>query len=372
MKFTCNTATLSGAINIAQRAVSAKSNIPSLEGIYIETMSDALKVIGYNLEVGIEVVIEAEISEPGAIILNSRLFGEIIRRLPGSEKVFITTDAQHMTNIVCAMSEYNIVGMPSEEYPELPRVDSEEAIEMPQDVLKSMIRQTIFAVSQNDNKIVHTGSLLEISKESIRIVSVDGYRLALREEKMDTLIPFEKKCFVVPGKTLSEVMKVLNDSDEPVSIIITAKHIVFSVENIRLVSRLLEGDFLNYQNAIPKEHTLNVTTKVSPLIDSIERVSLIINDKMKTPIRCKFAPGSLEILCTTPIGRAHEQLDIELADGELEIGLNNRYMLDALKVCDEETVRIELNTPLTPLVIRPEVGDRFLFLVLPVRLRNEN
>lgn len=371
MKFSCNTATLSAAINVAQRAVSAKSNIPSLEGIYIETMNDALKVIGYNLEVGIEVVVEANIIEPGAIILNSRLFGEIIRRLPNDE-VWLTTDAENMTNIVCTMSEYNIVGMPSEEYPELPRVESEEAIELPQDVLKSMIRQTIFAVSQNDNKIVHTGSLFEISKESIRMVSVDGYRLAMREEKMDTLIPFEKKSLVVPGKTLNEVMKVLNDSDEPVSIIITPKHIVFSVANIRLVSRLLEGDFLNYQNAIPKEHAMTVTTTVSPLIDSIERVSLIINDKMKTPIRCKFAPGSLEILCTTPIGRAHEQIQIDLDSGDLEIGLNNKYILDALKVCDEETIRLELNTPLTPLVIRPEVGERFLFLVLPVRLRNEN
>ncbi len=371
MKFSCTTSVLSGAISVAQRAVSAKSNIPSLEGIYMETMNGELKVIGYNLEVGIEVVIEAEIMEPGSIILNSRLFGEIIRRLP-NDTVHITTDKENMTNIVCTMSEYNIVGMPSEEFPELPRVESEEAIEMPQDVLKSMIRQTIFAVSQNDNKIVHTGSLLEISKEYIRMVSVDGYRLAMREEKMDTLIPFDKKTFVVPGKTLSEVMKVLGDTDEPVSIIITSKHIVFSVDNIKLVSRLLDGDFLNYQNAIPKEHSMSLLTKVSPLIDSIERVSLIISDKMKTPIRCKFSPSTLEILCTTPIGRAHEQVDIALDEGELEIGLNNKYILDALKVCDEETVKIELNTPLTPLVIVPEVGNRFLFLVLPVRLRNDN
>ncbi|MGI6030016.1 MAG: DNA polymerase III subunit beta [Eubacteriales bacterium] len=371
MQFTCDRDLLMDSINVVQKAVTSKSTLPALEGILLQTMDEGrLKLTGYDLEIGIESVLEADIQQPGSIVINSKMLGDIVRKMP-SDSVTVTVDANLMTRIQCGRIDFNIIGLESAEYPELPRVEGEKSFSLSQSVLKSMIRQTLFAVSTNDNKPVHTGCLFEISDGELRVVSVDGYRLALRREPLQQV---EDMSFVVPGKTLGEILKILSDDEEAqVQVVLTKRHIVFEIDQVTVVSRLLEGDFLNYNNAIPKNNKIFATVDVRGFTSCVERAALIINDKMKSPVRVKIQDQTLRVQCMSTIGKVQDELDIQSEGGEIEIGFNHRYLLDALKACEEEQVRLELSSPLSPCVMTPCEGDKYLFLVLPVRLKaNEN
>lgn len=367
MKFSCEKAALMEAVSIASRGVSPKSSIPAIEGVLLNA-SDNLKITGYNLEMGIETITEAQVSGKGKIVLNARLFGEIIRKLP-DDTVSISTDDKLITTIKCSMSEFTIPGISADDFPQLPEVLWENNYEIKGETLKSMIRQTIFAVSDNENKPIHTGVLFDIENDEIKLVAVDGYRLALRKESISTKEQGNSS-FVVPGKTLNEIEKIISEDDETVSISVTKKHILFKTQSAVLMSRLLEGEFLKYQNAIPAECKIKITAGVRSFINSIERVSLIVNERIKNPIHCFFDYGVLKLSCMTTIGKSYDEVSFK-GDGEgLEIGFNNRYLLDALKACEKEEVVMEFISPLSPCVIKPVEGDEFLFLVLPVRLKS--
>ena len=367
MKFSCEKALLQAAISTTSRAVSPKSSIPALEGILLEAGSD-LRLTGYNLETGIRTIVPADIREEGTLVLGARLFGEIVRKLPDDIVTFQSEN--YMVNIKCGMSEFNILGTDPEEFPELPTVEYQNSLILPQSRLKAMISQTLFAVSDNESRPIHTGSLFEVDSEGLTIVSVDGYRLALRHESIDKKEGAETFSFVVPGAALSEVEKICSDVDEPASVTQGARHVMFKVGDTMLVSRRLEGEFLAYRQAIPRNNTIHVEGDTCALLSSIDRVSLIISDKLKSPLRCVFDSNLLKISTKTAIGDAYDECPLSGDGGGLEIGFNNKYLMDALKAAPADKVRLELTTGVSPCVILPTEGEEnFLYMVLPVRLK---
>ena len=367
MKFSCEKALLQAAISTTSRAVSPKSSIPALEGILLEAGSD-LRLTGYNLETGIRTIVPADIREEGTLVLGARLFGEIVRKLP--DEIVTFQSENYMVNIKCGMSEFNILGTDPEEFPELPTVEYQNSLILPQSRLKAMISQTLFAVSDNESRPIHTGSLFEVDSNGLTIVSVDGYRLALRHEAIDKKEGAETFSFVVPGAALSEVEKICSDVDEPASVTQGARHVMFKVGDTMLVSRRLEGEFLAYRQAIPRNNTIHVEGETRALLSSIDRVSLIISDKLKSPLRCVFDSNLLKISTKTAIGDAYDECPLSGDGGGLEIGFNNKYLMDALKAAPADKVRLELTTGVSPCVILPTEGEEnFLYMVLPVRLK---
>jgi DNA polymerase-3 subunit beta len=367
MKFTCSRQQLNEAVLNVQRAVSTKSSVPALEGILLKAEENQITLCGYDLELGMTTNVEAQVEEKGSIILSARLFGDIVRRLP-ADSVYLAADTKNITVIKSGPADFSIVGIPAEEYPELPSVNGETSIKIAHNVLKSMIRQTIFAVAESDAKPIHTGTLFELEKNRIRLVSVDGYRLAMREE---TAQCGEELSFVVPGKTLSEVLKLLGDGEEELEILIGRRHIIFRIGKYCVISRLLEGEFLDYKAAIPGSSSTEILVGTRSFIDSVERVSLLITDRLKSPLRCVFEDNEIKVSCSTSIGRANDQLDAKISGNSVEMGFNNRYLLDALRNSEGDEVKIQLNGALSPMKILPREGDSFLFLVLPVRLKSE-
>ena len=366
MKFSCEKALLLSAVSTTSRAVAAKSSITALEGILVEAGSQ-LRLTGYNLETGIRTTVPAEIKEKGSLVLAARLFGEIIRKMPDDMVIF--TAENYMVNIKCGMSEFNILGTAPEEFPALPTVDQVNGLTLPQSTLRSMIAQTLFAVSDNESRPVHTGSLFEVYESGLTVVSVDGYRLALRHEKVEQHqgeLPFS---FVVPGSALSEVEKICS-GEESITIRQGARPIMFQTGDTVLVCRRLEGDFLAYKKAIPRNNSIKIEGDTRTLLQSIERVSLIISDKLKSPLRCVFGDGMLSISTKTGIGDAADQCPIT-GDGQgLEIGFNNKYLMDALKAAPADRLRLEFTSGVAPCVILPAEGEEnFIYMVLPVRLK---
>ena len=368
MKFSCEKALLQAAISVTSRAVSPKSSIPALEGILVEAGTQ-LRLTGYNLETGIRTVVPAEIREEGSLVLSARLFGEIIRKLPDDVVVF--SSQNYTVNIKCGMSEFNILATDAEEFPELPTVEYQNTLTLSQSALRSMISQTIFAVSDNESRPIHTGALFEADQEGVlTMVAVDGYRLALRREKAASKEGAPEFSFVVPGSALSEVEKICADVDEPATVVQGARHVMFKVGDTMLISRRLEGEFLAYRQAIPRNNPISILGDRRQLMASIDRVSLIITEKQKSPLHCTFGKGVLDIRTTTAIGNAYDQCPIQ-GDGEgLEIGFNNKYLMDALKNAPADQVKLELNTAISPCVIVPADGEEnFVYMVLPVRLK---
>ena len=366
MKFSCEKALLLSAVSTTSRAVAAKSSITALEGILVEAGSQ-LRLTGYNLETGIRTTVPAEIKEKGSLVLSARLFGEIIRKMPDDMVIF--TAENYMVNIKCGMSEFNILGTAPEEFPELPTVDQVNGLTLPQSTLRSMIAQTLFAVSDNESRPVHTGSRFEVDESGLTVGAVDGYRLALRHEKVEQHqgeLPFS---FVVPGSALSEVEKICS-GEESITIRQGARHIMFQTGDTVLVCRRLEGDFLAYKKAIPRNNSIKIEGDTRTLLQSIERVSLIISDKLKSPLRCVFGDGMLSISTKTGIGDAADQCPIT-GDGQgLEIGFNNKYLMDALKAAPADRLRLEFTSGVAPCVILPAEGEEnFIYMVLPVRLK---
>ena len=367
MKFTVNKSDITEAVSNIQRAVSTKTSIPALEGILLSATETGLELCAYDLELGITTVIPAFVMEPGKAVLSAKLFSDIVRRTP-AETVTVSVDEKNMATLESGYSRFSIIGIPAEEFPELPKLSDSTQISLPGALLKSMIRQTLFAIAESDAKPIHQGSLFSLENGILDVVSVDGYRLAVRREPVDCS---EDLSFVVPGKTLSELLKLIKDSEEPVEISAGRRHILFKIDNYTVISSLLEGEFLNYKAAIPPESQTEVVLKTREAIDSVERVSLLITDRLKSPIRCLFDNNEVKLNCTTSMGRASDQLDVEMTGQSVEIGFNNRYLLEALRNTECDEVKVQLGGPLSPMKVVPKEGDSFLFLVLPVRLKSE-
>lgn len=366
MKFTCEKNQLVSAISVASRTVAQKSAISGLEGILVRA---GVKVMltGYNLETGITVSVDADIQQTGACVMPARLFFDIVRKLP-DDTVSIQVDESFKVSIKGGISSFTITALSADDYPELPDVDSEKGIRVPQNELKAMISGTIFAVSENQARPIHTGVLFEVDNDSITSVAVDGYRLALRRYLPGESLERTLK-FVAPAAALKEVEKILGDTDDPATFYPGSKHILFTIGDATLVCRILEGEFLDWRRVLPQNNPVKLVGNVSRLTDSIERVGLVISEKLKSPVRCKFGDNAAELRTVSTIGEAYDVCPIAGDGKDLEIGFNCKYLLDALRAVPDSECTLEMINGLSPIVLNPTEGNRYSYMVLPVRLK---
>ena len=371
MRIICEQDILDEAVSTVSRAVSSRSSIPVLEGVCIKATEDGkVKLTGNDMEIGIEAVIDAEVMQAGEIVINAKMLGSIIRSLVSGSKVSIETNEKNQTLIKSGGAKFEIAGVAAEEFPDLPVVDPEYTISVPAGILKDMIAKTGFAVAVTDNNPILTGCLLEIKKSGLSMIALDGYRMAMCKTDMPN--DFEEKSMIIPEKSLSELGRILNDADEEISITATSRNAIFMFDNCKLVTRLIEGNYINYNSVIPKDYSIEFTCPVSQLRESIQRVSLIIlNDVVKSPVRFNIGDGNINISCSTSAGNVDDNIPVDVNDCALEIGFYNRYLLEAFRVIDAESVKLKFNTSTSPLVITPENGDDFLYLILPLRLHAE-
>jgi len=368
MQFSCEKVLLQSAISTARRAASFKSSIPALEGILIEASAD-VRLTGYNLETGIRTVVPAQVAEEGSLVLSSRLFDDIVTKLP-DDMVHFTSDGLTV-HISCGMSKFNIQAIDPEEFPDLPAVEPQNTLTLPSATLADMIARTFFAISDNEARPILTGSLFETTGNTLAVVSVDGQRLAIRRETLEDA-PARDFSFVVPGAALKEVRSICSDREAPIQINAGARHILFRVGSTILVTRRLEGEFLDYRQVVSRKSPIQLTANVEYLKASIERVSIVINEKFKSPVRCMVGDGHIDFTSHTANSDASDQCPIEGNGGNLMIGFNNRLLMDALKQVPTEKTILKLGTPSSPCIMVPEDStegaERYLFMVLPVRL----
>ena len=368
MRFTCEKSMLVQGLNIAGRTVAQKSSLSVIEGILCKAGHN-LSLTGYNMETAITYDIEADIPDPGQCILPAKLFGDIIRRLPEGP-VTVVVDDSYKVSIRAGYASFTISAESAEDYPELPDVNSGRPIRIPQNKLKELISGTIFAVSENQGRPIHTGVKFEVTDTSITTIAVDGFRLARRTYHPEEGTARELS-FVVPAQGLKEVEKIVTDVEDMASFTLGTKHILFQIGNATLVCRLLDGEFLDWRRVVPTNCPVKLVAHVSDLASSVERVGLIVSEKYKSPVRCVFSHNELLMRTSTTIGAAEDKCAIAGDGKELEIGFNVRYLADALKVIPSEEVTLELTNGLSPIVLTP-VDDKydFAYMVLPVRIKN--
>ena len=368
MRFTCEKSFLSAGLSIAGRTVAAKSSLSALEGILCRA-GHGLTLTGYNMETAISYQVEAEVAEAGQCVLPARLFGDIIRRLPEGP-VTVSVDENFKVAIRAGYASFNISAESAEDYPELPDVNTGRPIHIPQNKLKELISGTIFAVSENQGRPIHTGVKFEVEENAISAIAVDGFRLARRTWHTDA--PTGRALsFVVPAPALKEVEKILVDAEEEAAFTLGPKHILFQIGATTLVCRLLEGDFLDWRKVVPTNCPVKLCAHVSDLAGSFERVGLMVSEKYKSPVRCIFSDNVLMLRTTTTIGEAQDRCAIAGDGKELEIGFNVRYLADALRVIPSEEVCLELTNGLSPIVLTP-ADDKydFAYMILPVRIKS--
>ncbi len=367
MIFVCEKNELYEAIVNVSRAVSDRSAIACLEGIKLSLDGNILRLTGYDLEIGIETEISVRSADKGSVVIvNAKLFADIIKRMDSSDITIEVFDNMQV-QIVGGDTQYHIAAISAEEYPELPSTENCESFTILQSVLKSMINQTVFAVAQTDTKPILKGELFDIADGVFNMVALDGYRLAVRTEPIKT----DKNLkFVVPAKSLGEVAKLLKDDDEPVCEVKTAKkHVVFEFSGYTVYTRVLEGEFHPYKTAIPKESATVVTVETKKLIDSLERAMLLINERTNSPVKFLFDKGVMSISCSTSIGNINDKLTADMEGPMIKIGFKCKYMLDPLKACGDDKVKLLLSGSQMPLKIVPTGSEeKYTYLVLPVRL----
>lgn len=366
MQFTCSLESLISAVNNVQRAVAAKSAIPALEGILLRTTGSALFLAGFDMQLGITTTVPATVRAPGEIVVSSRLFGDIVRKLPGDSVSFESDERGNIT-LRSNDASCTIVGISAADYPELPSVDDGVGFTLSQQLLKSMIRQTLFAVAPpNDPRPIYTGTKFEVTSGKLRLISVDGHRLAMRTEAIQNE---ESISFVVPGKTLQEILKLLGEEEDTISFAVGKRHVVMSIGDYAVISRLLDGEYMAYERTIPNEVTTTIYANTRNLVNAVDLASLVISDRVKSPLVCDFTDNSIHISCSTPTGSSSDSVPVRVEGETIQMGFNSRFLLDALKSSETDEVKIELSGDQLPMQIKPTNGDGFLFLVLPVRLK---
>ena len=367
MRFTCEKSMLVAGLNITGRTVAQKSALSAIEGILCRAHGN-LSLTGYNMETAITYEIDAEVTDIGECVLPAKLFGDIIRRLPEGP-VTVVVDENYKVSIRAGYASFTISAENADDYPELPDVGEGRPIRIPQSALKELIGSTIFAVSENQGRPIHTGVKFEVADDTVSAIAVDGFRLARRTYHCDDATG-RTLSFVVPAQGLKEVEKILQDTDDAVDFTLGSKHILFTMGNATLICRLLEGEFLDWRKVVPTNCPVKLTAHVSDLASSIERVGLIVSEKYKSPVRCVFSDNVLQLRTSTTIGAAEDRCAIAGDGKELEIGFNVRYLADALRVVPSEEVMMELTNGLSPIVFTP-VDDKhdFAYMVLPVRIK---
>lgn len=364
MIFTCEKQEILEGISIVQKAITGKSTIPILEGIYINAYDNGLTLIGSDMDVSIETKVKAEVLEKGSIVIDAKIFGEIIRKLPNSTIKIETTENQ-VIKLTCEKSVFDVVYMNTDEFPALPDINEDLKVSVNQNILKNMIKGTSFAIAQDETRPILQGILFEVKNKILNLVALDGYRLAIKSEFLDTDIDIE---VVIPGKTLNEVSKILEDIDEIVDITFTNNHILFNLENTKIISRLLEGKFINYNSLLPQEHKLLVDVNRQKLQNAIERASLMAKDGNTNLIKLDIQQENLIITSNSQLGKVREEISIKLQGEQIQIAFNSKYLLDVLKNMEEDEVIMKMTSGVSPCVIEENNNENAKYLVLPVRL----
>ena len=364
MKFSCEKQKLQEGVSISNKAITGKTTMPILEGIYINAKNNSLTLIGSDMDVSIETKVDANVIEEGNIVIDAKIFNEIIRKLPNST-INIETLDNDIIQITCEKSTFNLVHMNAEDYPSLPAIDENISVEVPQNILKNMIKGTSFAIAQDETRPILQGILFEVKDKQLNLVALDGYRLAVRSEYLDNENNVE---VVIPGKTLNEISRILEDSQDIVQITFTNNHILFNLNNTKVISRLLEGKFVNYLSLLPHEYKILVDVKKQDLQNCIERASLMSKDNNSNLIKLDFKEEGVIITSNSQLGKVKEELDLNLQGEGIQIAFNSRYLLDVLKNIDDENVLMEMTSSVSPCVIKCKQNNNSKYLVLPVRL----
>ena len=370
MKIVCYKDTLLKALNSVIKGVASKTTNPILEGILIQTNENQVKLTTYDMELGIEYIIDSDVKEQGSTVVNAIMFSEIIRKLPDSE-IYITLNSNNLLEIECEGALYKLTTMNPDEFPELPKIEIENSIDLEQNMLKNMIRKTIFAVSNEENRPIFTGCLFEVENNKLNVVAVDGFRLALRSIYLPVKVNDFKA--VIPGKTLNEINKILLDSFDHVKIGIAKNQALFEMENCKIVTRLLDGEFLNYSSVIPETWETRIRVNKSNLQNCFERISLISSSSMekekKYPVKISVDIGKVTISCTNQTGDAKEEMFVSTEGKNLEAGFNPKYFLDACRSIDDEEIFVDFGTSISPCIIRPVEDGDYIYMILPIRMK---
>ena len=363
MKLVCRKSNLLNGVNIVSKAVPNKTTMSILECILIDATGSEIKLIANDMELGIETVIEGDILEKGQIALDAKILLDIVRKLPDND-VTIVTDNSFKTNITCEKAKFTIIGKSGEDFSYLPSIERIDSIIISQFTLKEVVRQTIFSIADNDNNKLMTGELFEINGDTLKVVSLDGHRISIRKIELKNSYPSRK--VVVPGKTLNEVSKILTgDTDKDVSIFFTGKHIVFEFDHTTVVSRLIEGEYFKIDQMLSSDYETKVTINKRELLECIDRATLLVKEGDKKPIIINITDGMMELKINSTVGSMNEEIDIVKQGKDIMIGFNPKFMIDALKVIDDEEIDIYLVNPKAPCFIR-DAKERYIYLILPV------
>ena len=363
MKLICSKSNLLHGVNIVSKAVPTRTTMAILECILIDASANEIKLTANDMELGIETKIEGEIAERGVIALDAKIFSEIVRKLPDSD-VVIETDASFKTTITCEKAKFNIVGKSGDDFSYIPYIERNEAITLSQFTLKEVIRQTIFSIADNDNNKLMTGELFEIEENHLKVVSLDGHRISIRNIELKN--NYEHKKVVVPGKTLQEVSKILPGSaEEDVNMFLTDNHIVFEFDDTTVVSRLIEGEYFKIEQMLSSDYETKVKINKRELLDCIDRATLLVKEGDKKPIIMNVTDGNMELKINSFIGSMNEDIDIVKEGKDILIGFNPKFFIDALRVIDEEEVSLYMVNPKAPCFIKDDEG-KFIYLILPV------
>ncbi|MDF2505591.1 DNA polymerase III subunit beta [Clostridium sp.] len=365
MKIITNKNLLLNGINICQKAVPSKTTLPILEGIMIEAKNGKLKLIGTDLEVGIETTINVDVIVPGKTVISSKILGEIVRKLPDSD-IELELKDNNVVYIKCENSHFKINGMTADEFPDLPEVKKENGLVITQNKFKEMIKQTIFSVSSDEIRPILTGVLFEVAGDKISMVALDGFRMAVKNCSVINDSSFKS---VIPGKSLAEIGKILDDTEEPVNIYFSKNQIIVQVQDTIVISRLLEGEFINYKQIIPSDYKIKVTVPTSHLIESCERAALFARDSSNNMIKFEINDDVMSIKSNSQNGDVQEELKVNKQGEDIEIAFNAKYFMDVLKVIESEEVTIEFTTNISPSILRPLDDNGYLYLILPTRFK---
>ena len=366
MKAICSKTNLLNCINTVQKAVSVKSTIQILEGILIKAYDDKLTMLGNDLEISIECSINADIIQEGSLVVNSKMLGEIVRNMPDADVEIDAT--RELVEIKCAHTEFKLNFISADGFPEPQNVEKTGSFEIPAKELRENIRKTIIAVSTDENRPTLTGVLFEISDDNLTLVAIDGFRMALRETEIKGNEGSKK--LVVPGKTLSELIKIIDLGDDMVKIGFSDNHIVFETEDKKLISRLLEGEFPKYRSIIPSGDETTITAKRTELLGAIERAAIVSSDDKRYPVVLNIENDMIYIKLHSDNASLEEEVSVDMTGEKVKIGFNPKFLIDALKVIEDEEILITLRGSVGPCLLKPMEGEDYLYLVVPVKIQN--
>lgn len=365
MKINCSKQSLMNGINIVSKAVSTKSTMSNVQCILIEASLNDVKLIANDIELGIETIIEGEVKEPGRVALDAKLFSEIIRKLPDSD-VLIETNANSQANIRCERSNFNIPGTSGDDFNYLPEVEKNKHIILSQYTLKEVIRQTIFSISDQENTKIMTGELFEVNGDQLKVVSLDGHRISIRKVQLKE--SYDDFKVIIPGKTLIEISKILNGgTEDDVTVYVTNNHVLFEYDNTKVVSRLLEGEFYKIDQMLSNDYETKLKVNKKEFTNCIDRASLFIKESDKKPIILNIENSSIYMKINTAMGSMNEEIEIKKEGKDLKIGFNPKFLMDALRVIDDEEISIYMMNSKSPCFIRND-DNSYIYLILPVSI----